>query len=260
MKINKVIILLGCVALAVAVFAGEALAVRGPQGVANTSHNLSTSGNIAPSNNEDEICVFCHTPHGSSTDGPLWNRNNSSVVYTHYTSSTLSTFVASTRTANVNPESMLCLSCHDGSISMYTVINPTNDVGQPTPAVGDGTMRDGFLNIQGPKIGQGRNPDGTVNPVSNDLSDDHPISFKYQAVHDDTTKNNAARLHTIAEAEAAGVRFLPENAPDADKRVECSSCHDPHVDYGIFTGDPNYKPFLITPNTGSALCLACHIK
>lgn len=252
------ILLLGSVLAGIVLVVSPALA-KGPQGVKNGSHNLSTSGVVAPSNNEDEICVFCHTPHGSAANGPLWNRNNATTTYTHYTSTTLSTEVANSRTANVSPESMLCLSCHDGSISMYTVINPTSK-GQPTPAVGDGTMRDGFLNIQGPKIGQGRNPDGTVKVSSNDLSDDHPISFKYAAVLGDTTKNNAARLHTISEAETAGVRFMPENAADADKRVECSSCHDPHVDYGMFTGDQNYKPFLITPNTGSALCLACHIK
>jgi hypothetical protein len=60
------------------------------------------------------------------------------------------------------------------------------------------------------------------------------------------------KLHTVAAAQAAGVRFF-----GATNFVECSTCHDPHVDY--FTA-PDYTPFLITPNTGSNLCLACHIK
>ena len=33
-------------------------------------------------------------------------------------------------------------------------------------------------------------------------------------------------------------------------RVECSSCHDPHVDY---TTDTDYDPFLIMPNHGTCL-------
>jgi len=246
--------------MGVLLFAVAPAMARGPQGIANTRHNLSTSGIFVLKSDEDQICIFCHTPHGASTDGPLWNRNNSSEVYTHYNSATLSIAVKNSRpsTSYVSPESMLCLSCHDGSISMYTVINPSNDIGQPTPGWSiDGKMRGPTGADQGPRIGQGRNADGSVKTVSNDLSDDHPISFKYEAVLNDASKNNTTRLHTILEAETAGVRFLPENAPDADKRVECSSCHDPHVDYNT---DTAYTPFLITPNTGSALCLACHIK
>jgi predicted CXXCH cytochrome family protein len=39
--------------------------------------------------------------------------------------------------------------------------------------------------------------------------------------------------------------------------MECSSCHDPHVDY---VADADYTPFLIRPNDRSKLCLTCHIK
>jgi len=34
--------------------------------------------------------------------------------------------------------------------------------------------------------------------------------------------------------------------------VECSSCHDPH--------DNTYGSFLVEDNSGSALCLRCHVK
>ena len=47
-------------------------------GILNTKHNLaSSSGNTLRSTNYDEICVFCHTPHGGLTGGfaPLWNRS-----------------------------------------------------------------------------------------------------------------------------------------------------------------------------------------
>lgn len=235
-----------------------ALAVKGTPNVANTVHNLSvwqTDWMIA-SANEEEICIFCHTPHGGSLTGPLWNRANSAQVYTHYTSSTLSSQVAASRGQNIYDESRLCLSCHDGSISMYTVMNANNVTLQPQPFWGTGFMRGATGLTQGPRIGMGRNADGTVNEISNDLSDDHPISFKYLPVLTDAAKDSN-RLQTIAYAEGQGVRFFPIGAADADKRVECSSCHDPHVDY---TTAAAYTPFLITPNAGSALCLACHNK
>jgi predicted CXXCH cytochrome family protein len=235
-----------------------ALAVKGTQDVTATVHNLSVSAPwpMLASTNETEVCIFCHTPHGGSLTGPLWNRNNSTETYTHYTSSTLSSAVGTSRGQNIYDESRLCLSCHDGSISMYTVMNANNVTGQPTTS-SDLTMRDGFGTSQGPQIGQGTNADGTVNgSVNNDLSDDHPISFKYLPVLSDAAKDSN-RLQTIAYAEGKGVRFFPIGAADAEKRVECSSCHDPHVSYEV---DTAYTPFLITPNAGSALCLACHNK
>jgi predicted CXXCH cytochrome family protein len=238
-----------------------ALAVKGTPNVANTVHNLSSAnayfGGLG-SPNEDEVCIFCHTPHGGSLTGPLWNRANSAQVYTHYTSATLSTAISDEHAgANIYDESRLCLSCHDGSISMYTVMNASNDTGvQPSlPLFSDGTMRTATMWEVGPKIGDGRNAAGQTIASTNDLSDDHPISFKYKPVLDDAS--NLGALHTIAEAETAGVRFFPLNGLEADKRVECSSCHDPHVDYTAATA---YAPFLITPNAGSALCLACHNK
>lgn len=242
--------------LVLAVNAAPVLASKGTPGVANTPHNLSaTAPDFFLGSDEEEVCIFCHTPHGGSLTGPLWNRGDSAQAYTHYTSSTLSTLVSSTRVGNISPESSLCLSCHDGSISMYTVMNASNTLGaQPTPFM-DATMRSGFVGAQGPNIGQGTDATGAPTAVNNDLSDDHPISFLYKSVLDDPT--NANDLQTIAYAEGQGVRFFPIGAADALKRVECSSCHDPHVDY---LANSNWAPFLITPNAGSALCLACHNK
>lgn len=250
-------------------WATPSLAVRGPQNIANTPHNLSSSSPTLQygSTNEEEICIFCHTPHGGSLDGPLWNKNPTTTTFTHYTSATLSTKVADSRGAeNVFKESLLCLTCHDGSISMYNVINTSNRTGgQPEPGAFfgfDGKMPIFDASLQGAKTGAGRNADGTVSDVSHDLSDDHPISFFYEAVRNDSAKTNTQNLRTIGEVETAGARFFPQNGADADKRVECGSCHDPHVDYGFFGvgGDEAYAPFLITPNDGSKLCLACHIK
>ena len=73
-------------------------AVVGPQGVSDTAHNMGylatnprawSSANPAGGYGTTEVCVFCHTPHNSSGDLPLWNRYSSSGsrVYLMYTSS-----------------------------------------------------------------------------------------------------------------------------------------------------------------------------
>ena len=42
-------------------------------GIANTKHNLSTggTGTVHVTTGTDEICVFCHTPHGSDITAPV---------------------------------------------------------------------------------------------------------------------------------------------------------------------------------------------
>ncbi len=256
-KMNKIVV--GTLVVS-ALWAGSALALRGPQGVSSTIHNLSTSSPEFQytSDNETEVCIFCHTPHSGSLDGPLWNRAlPTATKYTHYNSASLSALGAGRA---VEKESLLCLSCHDGSISVNTLMNYRNSFPFEFPE------HFGSQNYPIPFLGfpDGMNPGGKIgasrgNDIDTDLSDDHPISFKYKSVAD--IKFN--EFKDVPTAEGAGVRFFPGNADDADKRVECSSCHDPHVMYDTFTNpmaNETYRPFLITTNAGSALCLACHTK
>ncbi len=108
---------------------------KGTPGVANTMHNLSVTGvdykfgntpgtscYSFPPNNVSEICVFCHTPHGGLTQGPLWNRNLPAATgtFTHYSSSTLTIHNVGGYTSGraVGDESRLCMSCHDGSATL----------------------------------------------------------------------------------------------------------------------------------------------
>lgn len=222
--------------------------------VAGTRHNLSSTSTV-PFNqymatNEDEVCVFCHTPHGGTLVAALWNRNLPVGAFTHYTSATLAPSVGAVGRP-VQNESLVCLSCHDGSVAMNSIINssgatPDNTMSMQTMWTGIGAV-----------IGA-TNADLTA---TRDLSDDHPISFSYVDVLGDP--GMGAKLHTVGDAETAGVRFFPLNVAAAagTKRVECSSCHDPHINHESSTGgNPAYAPFLVMPNTASALCLACHIK
>jgi len=101
--------------------------------ILNTRHNLTqrftgAGGNSSIAtimdsvrNNYQEVCVYCHTPHGSNStiNAPLWNRTVNSNAYTIYDKP---------RTLNQpisqpGPNSLTCLSCHDGTISIDSIIN-----------------------------------------------------------------------------------------------------------------------------------------
>lgn len=225
--------------------------------VSATKHNL---GSLAPpiasgyaSTNEDEVCIYCHTPHGGTLDAPLWNRTLTSngTGFTHYTSSTLSPYMsgAGMSTRTVNTESLLCLTCHDGTVAMGTLINISNRTGAAPDNV---AMFD-------PSFGFGVSPVLT-GATGKDLGNDHPISFSYYNASL-PINNDKLRVETgntpATDPSAKGIRFFGAGAVAGGQRVECSSCHDPHVNGNV---DEQYLPFLVMSNTGSALCLACHIK
>ncbi len=258
MKIATKTIVIALAALLMAAAPGFA---RGPQNIAKTIHNLAkgTPFNFYESDNEDEVCVFCHTPHGGSNNGPLWNKDLPTQTFNHYTSNSLAAAVGSSTRA-VSTESLLCLACHDGILAVNRVINPTNRNGDPLIGGGNMPMASRIIfpgTGVGPVIGDAPDAANTAQGLGNDLTDDHPISFSYSDVYTEYTGNGRANeLKDVATIEAMleGPRLF-----GAGKRVECSSCHDPHVDYETL-GNEAYTPFLIMPNNGSAMCLACHTK
>lgn len=229
----------------------------GRHNLGSTANDLGNNGPYLASN-EDEVCIFCHTPHGGTLNTPLWNRALPVATgFTHYTSATLSGYMTGPgmATREVKPESILCMSCHDGSAAMNSIINNSNRTdAAPNNSSTDGIM--GFGPYPGPQIGGIMDPPGDWSTVyidsPNNLSDDHPISFSYSAAF--TSKGSG--LQTLVYAKGKGLRFF-----GVDNNVECSSCHDPHVNYETtYGGDVEFSPFLVTSNTGSALCLGCHIK
>lgn len=100
--------------------------------IANTRHNLTMSylpdiaggGAIMDNarNNYAEICVYCHTPHGANDTRnaiPLWNRTINQSQYTIYDKPrTLDRPIG-----QPGPNSLTCLSCHDGTIAIDSIIN-----------------------------------------------------------------------------------------------------------------------------------------
>jgi predicted CXXCH cytochrome family protein len=161
------------------------------QSVVNTVHNLSTGGpGNTKSLSEDEICIFCHTPHTGSTQSPLWNKGESGSNYTLYNSSTIQAVAG-----QPDGSSILCLSCHDGTIALGNILSRNNRID-----FNEGTS---IFN---------RNPSN----LTTDLSDDHMISFEYNsslAYRDGGLKDPMQLNHPVTLEKG---------------KVQCTSCHDPH--------------------------------
>ncbi|MFN3076582.1 MAG: cytochrome c3 family protein [Alphaproteobacteria bacterium] len=250
-------------------FAGDAQA-----GIAATKHNLGTSGTGTNhlSAGTGEICVFCHTPHGSDSGAaaPLWNKKVSSPSnYTTYTSPTL--FNTTTLTGSM---SLACLSCHDGTQAMDTVMNAAGSGGYNSAgaAMSGATWTGG--NQTGGKMGA-----SVVANLGTDLSNDHPVGMKYRNTDGATTGIQAefkqstgsdplfyvetASTQTGAAANARDkydLWLFPRytgGVSDGIPRVECATCHDPHSDNPLFLRVPNS---VADGGSASGLCLTCHLK
>jgi predicted CXXCH cytochrome family protein len=116
------------------------IASPGTQSVIGSPHDLS------PGQGGD-ACGYCHTPHGTAVNTPLWNQALSTTVYEIYQSSSLEAAVG-----QPTGSSKLCLSCHDGTVALPVA---------------------GMSGSRGAYIAPGQANLGT------DLSNDHPISFVY---------------------------------------------------------------------------------
>jgi predicted CXXCH cytochrome family protein len=80
-----------------------------------------------------------------------------------------------------------------------------------------------------------------VSNLGTDLSNDHPVSFVYDA----TLATNKGEM--VLPATLTGAVKL-----DKANQMQCSSCHDAH-------NDTNGK-FLVMKNDSSKLCITCHTK
>lgn len=235
-------------------FGTAALSHALTNGVQYTAHNLGTTGKGTnfKSTNETEICIFCHTPHNAAAGKKfLWNRNDSTATFALYTASPTLNFAKGIIIGEV---SKMCMSCHDGGTAFNSMANPRS----PTPGWTGGADEIGDvwddINLGlgwGPNIGEGSGI-GDVTPGGN-LTNDHPISFSYQ--------ESATGDGTIKAADAGGNSVGNGVLPLWNGKVECVTCHDPHVNYNaLYGGDASLKPFLRRSNSSSGLCFTCHNK
>lgn len=302
--------------------------------IANTRHNLTQStATVNPTvpavylemdkarNDYGEVCVYCHTPHAANTTIalPLWNRTNKATTYNTYNSSTLTQPVS-----QPGPNSLSCLSCHDGTVAIDSIINMPGSGGynaaQETQGTGDlasqkasGAFLDTWKNSNlaagrqnttnhlglnsntraaaGTLMGDGLGTSGcigchndpatttslfyagvaadfTIFNIGTDLRNDHPVGIRYPAMGPGVDfRPTTGVLNNIAYFDTDGNgKMEPKNLrlynTGQGYEVECASCHDPHgVAPGTGPTPTTFnKTFMRVSNSGSDLCLTCHVK
>lgn len=231
--------------------------------IVTTKHNLSWTGpGSIKAVSEKEICVFCHTPHGASTELPLWNHTMSTQTYT--LPNTLNGWPNLLTTVQPPDKgSRLCLSCHDGTVAIGLLVN------MPGPGSGGKVlMQTGDLMIP-----------TDYGYIGTDLSGSHPVSV---AVNDQLISDKNACITSGAymlqyppagdpvklkptDNTYAGFPGKPALSPNGlfaySQGVQCASCHDPHlsgvVDF-LVKGTGTASPTKGHPGNISALCDSCH--
>lgn len=198
----------------------KAEAITGP-------HNM---GSKAPGG---QVCIACHTPHGAPKSPLLWNHTLSaaSFSWSDWTKTTGDTNLP-TNISTWSGSTKMCLSCHDGTVDIGSIYMPASDF--------DATKIDADA-----RIGAG-----------GDLKGNHPVAIPYPY---NGAKNTYNGITTGTLALGSGWVATPSNvklyvdaaaAGPNNRGMECSSCHDPHG-----TANSDYLR-----DTGSTLCLDCHVK
>ncbi len=263
-----------CVSMAALLFSSVAMAFSGSyspgNGINGTVHDLSHATNglnnyvANPSDSLNRICIFCHAPHntmrlatslGGSAGGsgpqapdafdylPLWNHEltGNYASYSMYNNGPGAPQVGSRASqamqSGMKPgsTSLLCLSCHDGSVA----VNQYGNVNQLARSQsGGGPVIDDIYTI-------GKN---------NNLQNHHPIGFSYDDARSGDPELRDPESTVLTNAPSMGVTTIRDHLYGTDGRVECGSCHSVHNKGN--TGET----LLWRSDTNSNLCLTCHDK
>ncbi|NOX90398.1 MAG: cytochrome c3 family protein [Calditrichaeota bacterium] len=184
------------------------------QSIVGSAHDFSGKS----WNATGEICIVCHTPHNADntvTGAPLWNHEVTTATFTPYSSATLDATVG-----QPDGSSKLCLSCHDGTVAVDNFGGETN---------GGEFVTGDYL-------------------IGTDLSNDHPVSFTYDAA---LASADGDLYDPTTESSGMGGTIADDMLTNGE--LQCASCHDVHNGSGV-------AKLLVKNNSNSALCLTCHSK
>lgn len=191
-----------------------ALQAWGQSGDVLGVHDLSTTASPVRGA-MSAACLYCHAPH-SGANKALWNQTLSVQNYTQlYTSDTIQNVAAQ---PTIDDRSVLCLSCHDGTVAPGQMI-----------VYGAITMS---------------------NPMSAGLMQrldaSHPFSLKLPLKDASNLVEGLVATGTTAD-NTQSVKLINGN-------IECNSCHNPHNQWT----DKKSLNFLVRDGANSGLCLSCH--
>lgn len=272
-----------CIALGMLLFASYAFAISpgyvgedqtdAGVGINNTVHDLRRANTLVgyKSANQadylDRLCIFCHAPHHTyrpSTAGavgtgplapadytylPLWNHTVTQQAFTPYFNGPDQPIDGPKRAQSIDlfdrigASSLLCLSCHDGTVA----VNEYGNDPQDSRSISRGAS---FMTSQYRIGGDGY------------LANHHPIGFEYDAVaaldseiHD---SNTAVYDHSLDASFGSPAVFPMPQEPIANflpgGKMECSTCHAVHN-----KGNSGEK-LLYVSDQNSNLCFSCHNK
>jgi predicted CXXCH cytochrome family protein len=237
-------------------------------GINGTVHDLGTSHNgmdytanppdqLSDGTQLNRICIFCHAPHNtyrlsSATGGagpqapsefdylPLWNHTlQADTNYSPYdngngpltgdkASQAMQTF------DKIGNTSLLCLSCHDGSVA----VNSYGNSAQISISTGD--YPDKSLQNTSYIIGQDKY-----------LGNHHPIGFNYDGVQQQDTEIRTSDYLMTTDGNGGGT-YISDHLYNGS--MECGTCHSVHN-----TGNSG-EHLLWRSDQNSELCLTCHAK
>jgi predicted CXXCH cytochrome family protein len=249
------------------VLAPRALAYNGSYtpgaGINNSVHDLGVpgyNGMSYPANPADPLtrkCIWCHAPHNTmrlSTASagagpvapaafnylPLWNHtipSNWDTTFSMYDNGTGGPQDASNPKAlqvkgamTPGSVSLLCLSCHDGSIAVNSY---GNSPAQLSRSVSTGTLAAMISPTY--QIGAGKY-----------LGNHHPIGFDWSLTAVDTGIRDADSFNMTS---TRPISYYLSNG-----KMECSTCHSVH------NTDNTGETLLWRSDKNSELCLTCHDK
>lgn len=233
-------------------------------GISNTVHNMSTSAPPTatikaqvtqpapiPAGSETEICVFCHIPHNAQAGRPLWNHDMPTTGYTMYNSDYLTRAgytVPSGLGAATGEPGMLsrqCLSCHDGTVAVGAIYLVRGTI-----------LGNNVIAMSG--VTADKMPTTAAGYIGTDLTKHHPVGIEYNSAITISFGSGSRSIELISNPTSTAMKLYSISAKNY---VECSSCHDPHIDTGYS------KQKFLRDTTGGTLaakisntCSACHSK
>lgn len=253
-------------------YQGETPVTAG-SGINDTVHDLRRHNNLLgyksvnQSDYLDRLCIFCHAPHhayrsqtaGAAGTGPLapsdytylplWNHSVTNQVFVPYFNGVDEPIDGPKRSQaidffdKIGASSLLCLSCHDGTVA----VNEFGNAPQDPRSISRGAS---FMATQY-NIGK----DGY-------LANHHPIGFPYDAVAalDPEIFDSATGVfdHGL-DAIVGNTQIFPSPQEPISNflpggKMECTTCHAVHN-----KGNSGEK-LLYVSDQNSNLCFSCHNK